>query len=293
MRWKTFALSVLSSWLLLSGGLGLRAQDTIYIDIEHPWDPLVPVPKLITANPVSLTNLSAFSLFRSGEGHDFADDYEASGRSMKNYFNVRPEYINTFNVVAIYSPVNGMIAGADPEQSEISPGVPRGTQVHIVPTGYAAFDVRLFHINLDVSVSVGSTVTAGQLIGYAELRPDSPNFDWAVQVAWGARPSDAALSARPPEFRNETFDALGAKLLNPFSLMDAATFTAWGAYGLTDLNDTEFSAAYRDANPATFGGPSNPADYYSLATVPEPATTAAWAGVAALALLTWRRRVAR
>lgn len=293
MRWRSLPLPCLAMLVCLGSVIGLRAQDTIYIDLEHPWNPADALPKFIVANPVNLSQLSAFSLFRSGEGHDFADDYEASGRSMKNYFNVRAELMNTFNAVAIYSPVNGTLAGSDPEQSEIAPGVPRGTQLHLVPTGYAAFDVRLFHINLDPSITVGSTVSAGQFLGYAELRPNSPNFDWAVQVAWGARPSDAALDARPPEFRNETFDALGAKLLNPFGLMDSATFSSWAAYGLTSLSQTEFSEAYRDSNPVTFGGPSDPANYFTLATVPEPATSAACVGVIALVGLVWQRRRAR
>lgn len=281
---------VVAAFGLVLATLGLRAQDGIYIEIMNPWNPATPVPRFITANPVNLSQLTAFSLFRSGEGHDFADDYEAPGRSMKNYFNVLPALMNTFNTVAVYAPVSGTIAGIDPEQSQISPGVPRGYQMHINPTGYAAFDVRLFHINVDPGLTVGSTVAAGQLIGYAELRPNAPNFDWAVQVAWGAAPLPSALAARPPEFQVAPFDTLGAKLLNPFDLMDASTFAAWAPYGLTDINQTFFTAAYRDANPATFSGPSDPANYFALTSVPEPATCAALAGAAMFALVWTRRR---
>ena len=279
------------SCAFLLGSLSLHAQSGVYIDLSQPWNPATTVPQFITANPVDLAQLSAFSLFRSGEGHDFTDDYEASGRSMKNYLNVQAGLIGTFNTVAVYSPVNGTIAGVDAEQSEIAPGVPRGYQIHLNPTGFAAFDVRLFHINLDAALGVGDTVTAGQFLGFAELRPSSPNFDWAVMAAWSAAPDALKLAARPVEFQGFPYNTLGARLLNPFELMDTSTFAAWGTYGITDLSETFFTKEYRDAHPSAFSGPSNPADYFTLAAVPEPATYAGFAGALAfLGAWTLRRR---
>jgi len=75
---------------------------------------------------------------------------------------------------------------------------------------------------------------------------------------------------------------LGSRLFNPFDLMDASTFAAWAAYGVTDVSQTYFTKEYRDANPSSFSGPSNPADYFTLIAVPEPATDAVLAGVFAL-----------
>jgi len=130
----------------------------------------------ITANVMDISKIYAVSRFRSSAGHDYSYgswDGETC-RSMKHYFN-----FGLFNSgqnqasnmpkrstpgpgetnINIYAPFDGTIIANENEQT------PVGTQVHIASSKNSGYYVRLFHIDLLPSLSVGSKVTSGELVG--------------------------------------------------------------------------------------------------------------------------------
>ena len=130
----------------------------------------------VTANVMDINRIFAISHFRSGAGHDYSYsswDGETC-RSMKHYFN-----LGLFNMgqnqvngmpkrstlgpgetnINIYAPFDGTIIANESEQTPI------GTQVHIASAKNSHYYVRLFHIDLLPSLSVGSKVKSGELVG--------------------------------------------------------------------------------------------------------------------------------
>jgi hypothetical protein len=112
------------------------------------------IPVFVKTNYIELEDIYKISKFRSSEGHDYSDDYE-SCRSMKHYF--VPKSNVDWTKVRIYSPVKGTIKQVTQEWA--------GTQIEIVPEGYPAFRVVIFHINLLKQCISGYKVDEGEQIG--------------------------------------------------------------------------------------------------------------------------------
>jgi len=130
----------------------------------------------ITANVMDISKVYAISHFRSGAGHDYSSrswDGETC-RSMKHYFNLGlfnsgQNQVNNMpkrstpgpgeTNISIYAPFDGTIIANENEQTPI------GTQVHIASTKNSSYYIKLFHIDLLPSLSVGSKVTSGELVG--------------------------------------------------------------------------------------------------------------------------------
>jgi len=106
-----------------------------------------PTAVAATADYIELGRIIWISKFRSGEGHDYSDDYE-SCRSMKHYF-VPDSY-----PVKIFSPVNGKIIYLTEEWAGMQVGIEAGSRTFII-----------FHVNVLSSVNIGDSVAAGQQIG--------------------------------------------------------------------------------------------------------------------------------
>ena len=126
---------------------------------------------LITANPVEASGVYQISYFRSDSGHDFSNNAwdGESCRSMKNYINWSQYQVNGKPVrskptagnpnINVYAPFDGKIVADEAEDTPI------GRQIHIASAKNPAFQVVLFHIDLNSSLHVGSKVTSGQQIG--------------------------------------------------------------------------------------------------------------------------------
>ncbi len=153
------ALITLSSVVILLGSTPLD------MSIQNP-------PEFCTSDFVELDKIGGVTRFRSLEGHDYSDSYEQN-LSMKNYYIPKPEYGNSSKLVGVFSPVDGSIIGVFPE------GDGRGYQVHIRVAQHPDYSVVLFHVNIFSNVVVGGTITAGELLGYADVR-GSISFDIAV-----------------------------------------------------------------------------------------------------------------
>jgi len=183
------------------------------------------IPQIAQSDYIQLSKVAVISRFRSGEGHDYSDDFEHC-RSMKHYYSFATN-VNSADV-RIFAPVTGIITRETAEQTTNS-----GTQVWITPTNYPAFDFVLFHVNLTNTLPVGATVTNGQPIGW---------FGGANSVVTG---SDVAVWVTTPT---------GRKLLSFFQLMTPSVFNAYAARGITNLNQVIISQAARDADPLDCNG---------------------------------------
>ncbi|MDA1169162.1 MAG: hypothetical protein O3A36_02385 [bacterium] len=146
--------------------------------------------RFITANPVDLSQIEAFSQYRSCAGHDHrhptvqTGTLEKTPRSMKHYISVKPEFRGTVDTVAVFAPFNGKIFNIDNDRSG-----PGDQQIWLTPDSNNPASPRqwqfiFFHINLDPSLREGLRVTAGQRIGSANLArgPEraTGNFDMAM-----------------------------------------------------------------------------------------------------------------
>lgn len=144
--------------------------------------------KFIVSNPLDLSQIAAFSKYRSCAGHDFRDPVAVTGkmentpRSMKHYVKVRSDLMGKNGVVKAFAPFDGKIFEIDEDA-----GGPGDQQIWLTPDSInpRQWHFIFFHLDLDDNLKEGSPVKAGQLIGTANLRrgPDmaTDNFDIAVK----------------------------------------------------------------------------------------------------------------
>lgn len=184
------------------------------------------VPRFATSDAIDLSTISRVSRFRSGEGHDYSDDFE-SCRSMKHYYYPKDGVVRS--TVRLYAPVDGTVIGTVEEYEGGT--LSKGKQVGIRPDGYPAFWVIVFHVNLDSPLAVGDRVTAGQLLG------TSAKADGTV--------TDVAFWVHTPA---------GDRLLSFFDCMTDSVFAIYQARGVANREAAIITRAERDADPLTCDG---------------------------------------
>jgi len=180
------------------------------------------IPKFVTSDHIELDKIERISKFRSGEGHDYSDDFE-SCRSMKHYYS--PDSQLDWSQIKIFSPVDGTILKMELE------GLPNsGKQVHIRSTAYPAFTFKIFHVNINETLSVGDSVVAGQEIGthISNITTD-----------------DIAVGVSTPE---------GWKLVSFFSVMTDTLFQTYQNRGAQSRDDFIISKEARDSDPLNCTG---------------------------------------
>lgn len=178
--------------------------------------------RFVEFNYIDLDKIGRISLFRSGEGHDYSDDFE-SCRTMKHYY--RPKSGVNAAEIDINSPVDGKIRYIMTEQSASS-----GQQICIESTEYPAFQFIIFHVALDPILKVGDTVAAGQLVG-AHIGA----------ATW----SDIAVRQHTSE---------GDRLVSYFDVMSDSLFAGYQARGVDSRDEAIISQEDRDASPLTCSG---------------------------------------
>lgn len=147
--------------------------------------------QFITAHPFDVSQVTAFSQYRSCVGHDYrgpmveTGEFEKTPRSLKHYVKVKPEYRGTIDKVPIFAPFDGKIFNIDNDR-----GGPGDQQVWLTPASANPASPRqwqfvFFHVSLDPSLAKGSPVQAGQKIGTANLargpERSTDNFDIAMK----------------------------------------------------------------------------------------------------------------
>lgn len=192
------------------------------------------VPRFASSDAIDLSKISRISRFRSGEGHDYSDDFE-SCRSMKHYYFPRDGV--SYPSVTLYSPVNGTVMGTLEEYE--TPTVSKGKQVAIRPDGYPAFWIIIFHVNLAAPLNVGDRLSAGQLIG--------------TTAKTSGTVTDVAFWVHTPS---------GDRLLSFFDCMNDALFSTYHSRGVASRAAPIITKEERDNDPLTcngeaFEGPGN------------------------------------
>jgi hypothetical protein len=177
------------------------------------------IPRFVGTDYIELDKIARISKFRSGEGHDYSDDFE-SCRSMKHYF--LPKEDLDWSTVKVFAPVSGTICSLNDE------GLPNsGKQVRIKSEEYPAFYFVIFHVNLSSNFVAGEIVSAGQLLGFHTGSVTS---------------SDIAVGV---------FTPTGNKLVSYFDVMTDTLFRNYIRRGLKSRSDIIISKEERDANPLT------------------------------------------
>lgn len=176
------------------------------------------LPRFVTHDYIDMARIGAISRFRSAEGHDYSDAFEAC-RSMKHYF--RPAGSNA-GTIAVFAPVSGTVVATIQEWA--------GVQIVIRPEGLPAFAVVLFHVNPAVPLAEGASVVAGSRIG-----------THIGDQTW----SDVAVRVDTPG---------GFRLLSWFEVVTDAVFDAYRARGVASPGAAIISRAERDADPLSCQG---------------------------------------
>lgn len=231
-------------------------------------------PTLVSSPLTDLALIEEISKFRSGAGHDFsydasfpfgASDATEPASSMKHYLAPYSAWSGDSSTVPVYAPFAGEIVRVTEEGS----GASANKRIEIESSTDSAYMLILFHIDLDDdypqilndwpielwpshqpddSSYVTTTVAAGDLLGYADMR-SAHDFD--VAVLWT--------------------DTDGSRYwVSYFDLVPDSLFEAYEERGAT-RSDMTISKADRIATPVTWWGGLNDDDWVLLASaVPIP-----------------------
>lgn len=175
---------------LVMVAIALLAIAAMAIGFSGPVTKMEISDRFITANPLDLSQVAAFSQYRSCAGHDHRHPTVQTGirektpRSMKHYISIKPEFRGTTDKVAVFAPFDGTVSNIDNDR-----GGPGDQQIWLTPDSDNPASPRqwqfiFFHVNLDPSIREGVRVAAGQRIGSANLArgPErtTDNFDMAM-----------------------------------------------------------------------------------------------------------------
>jgi hypothetical protein len=198
---------------------GHAGSATITVEDLYDLDGLGP-PELIEADYLDLSAIARISRFRSGFGHDYADDLETC-RSMKHYFQPRGEV--DWSAIEIVSPIAGRVIELMPEQTA-------GTQVRIRSAAVPAATVYIFHVAPDAGLAAGQEVAAGERLG---------THIGDVTL------SDVAIWLMTPT---------GRRAISYFDAMPDSRFAGYVARGVADRGALIIGRAERDAAPLQCDG---------------------------------------
>lgn len=195
---------------------GQTAQTIVYAgDSTYDFELQGTPQNMLDADYIDLSKIERISRFRSAIGHSYTDGTETC-RSMKHYF--QPKLSEDWTQVDIYAPATGTVLRLRVDGAY-------GKQVTIRPVNLPAFDVIIFHVNLDSQIVEGSWVEAGEHIG----RHASQNT--MSDIAVGYKPKD------------------GGKLISYFEVMTDDVFLQYQLRGVSSRQAAIITKEERDADP--------------------------------------------
>ena len=176
-------------------------------------------PVSLTANIVDPESVNAVSDFNSCSGHAFPDTN--SPNSAKNYFWPNSTNFSTNGVLREFAVCNGT-AGQNSDDTAANEQ-DRGQTLHLYCDS-SSTSVRYFHLIFDAG-TIGRHFTAGDFMGYASM----VGTDQTPSVTWqNSSNFDVAVIPSGNDATTENY----------FSALNAATFAAWSARGLTSVAQT-------------------------------------------------------
>jgi len=203
-----------------------------------------PAP-LLVANFVDLDKITRISKYRSCTGHVTVPQNEQENkRSMKHYFEVKPEYVGT-DAVKIYSPYDGYVSVIRSEPGSGLEGelwiVPKRALPMLPPFGVWQFSVQ--HIIIKKDFRLGSEVKAGEIIGYAAIpKSNRATFD-IVYAKQGLIPK-----------KIDNWSSPFADLDSVFNHMSEEAFANYQQKGITSKEMLLISKEERDNKPCQYEG---------------------------------------
>ncbi len=202
-------------------GSGLESSETAGVSDSLEADETAPepIPRFVEVDYIDAAAIARISKFRSGVGHDYADDFERC-RSMKHYFQPR-DGVDAASI-PITAPVGGTVAEVRPEWA--------GTQLAIRADAQPDFTLVLFHIAPAHPFAAGDRVAAGERLG-------THIGDQTM--------SDIAVRRATPE---------GMRLVSYFDVMTDRLFATYQARGLRQRADAVIPRAERDGQPLRCDG---------------------------------------
>lgn len=183
------------------------------------------VPRFVTTSGINLETIQKISKFRSGEGHDFSDDFEDC-RSMKHYY--LPTSGTAFDSVAVRAPFDAVVIGYTDEYDET---LWKGTAIGLRSVDHPAFSMTLFHIDAGPRLYLGRTFSAGEPIGTSEKQGGTAT-DFAMWVTTSP----------------------GSRLVSYFQAMTDTAFSEFQARGVAIRDEFIITQGDRDANPLQCNG---------------------------------------
>lgn len=201
-------------------------------------------PPILVTDFVDFDKIARISKFRSCAGHvTVPQDERESKRSMKHYFEVKPEF-NKNQTVGIYSPYDGFVTVLRSAPEEGLEGeiwiAPKRKLVMAPPFGIWQFSVQ--HIEVKKGLKMGSEVKAGELIGYAAFSGSRiPTFD----IVYGKMASPSA----PKKIDN--WNSPFSDLDSIFYHMSDEVLAQFQQKGI-NLENIIVSKEERDSNPCTY-----------------------------------------
>lgn len=206
-------------------------------------DPSETLPSdLISANYMSLNNIGAISRFRSAAGHSFVDSFE-SCRSMKHYYLFKDEVSeDDRDNEPVYAPFASSVRSISRESG--------GVTIQIQSVAHPAIFAEIFHIDLDETIKLGSTLAAGQEIGtHYSYTTGGGNSDIAI---WVERTSGYQLISQ--------FDLMSDTVFSEFEARKAGITRADLSYLKTEADGFNYECEGEEFT----SPPDNVRDYLEL-----------------------------
>ncbi len=173
-------------------------------------------PVLLTANFADPNDLNAMSEFKSCVGHAFNGP-----NSAKNYFWPNSTNFSTNGVLKFFAVCNGVTSQNSDDTSDPTESI-LGQTIHLTCDS-SSTAARYFHITYPPG-SLGHHVSAGDLLGYATMLPNGSQ----PAPSWQKSTNFEIVVVEGDDSRSEDY----------FSKLDAPTFAAWSARGITSISQT-------------------------------------------------------
>jgi hypothetical protein len=185
--------------------------------------------RFVTASPMDLEQIARISKFRSCSGHDYSgkdiDGVVEHERSMKSYAIPLKSLDGTKGQVKVIAPFDAVVI--DRSQGKLA------ENLDLEPVAAPGWVYELGHITVDASITAGSHLDAGQLIGTYD---ESGAFD--LQLWFGGH--------NTVNTTNGYFDSI-------FSHVTPAVEALLERYGIS-ASDLVVTREYRDAHPCVGKG---------------------------------------
>ena len=201
-------------------------------------------PPEFTANFVNLDKIEKISKYRSCAGHvTVPQDGRESKRSMKHYFEVKPEFAKA-RAVEIYAPYEGFVTTLRSDPGEGLEGeiwiVPKRKVAMLPPFGVWQFSVQ--HIEVKKDLKQGSEVKDGEIIGYAAFSQKRiPTFD----IVYGK------MAFPPAPKRIDNWNSPFGDLDSVFNHMSDGVLAQYQQKGVSQ-KEIVLSKEARDQNPCVY-----------------------------------------